>query len=192
MSFLADATENNDARPLSQSETPKESIPLYEETTTYVAPEENLATYETTAEYETTTTFSSPLHVQGEQQMEEDTKSGENFSQDMPSTTSTESMFSVDILKSTVGHSENNDFESEKSFSMDESMMDISKGMPLEETSGVSQGNELEDQGGMGVESGVTATILDSNKSEVELMAEFESNEEKYKNFPTSPASTRR
>ena len=192
MSFLADARENNEARPLSQPETPKESIPVYEETTTYVAPEENLATYETTAEYETTTTFSSPLHVQGEQQMEEDTKSGENFSQDMPSTTSTESMFSVDILKSTVGHSENNDFESEKSFSMDESMMDISKGMPLEETSGVSQGNELEDQGGMGVESGVTATILDSNKSEVELMAEFESNEEKYKNFPTSPASTRR
>ena len=192
MSFLADATENNDARPLSQPETPKESIPLYEETTTYVAPEENLATYETTAEYETTTTFSSPLHVQGEQQMEEDTKSGENFSQDMPSTTSTESMFSVDILKSTVGHSENNDFESEKSFSMDESMMDISKGMPLEETSGVSQGNEMEDQGGVGVVSGITTTSLDSNKSEVELMAEFESNEEKYKNFPTSPARTRR
>ena len=192
MSFLADATENNDARPLSQSETPKESIPVYEETTTYVAPEENLATYETTAEYETTTTFSSPLHVQGEQQMEEDTKSGENFSQDMPSTTSTESMFSVDILKSTVGHSENNDFESEKSFSMDESMMDISKGMPLEETSGVSQGNEMEDQGGVGVENRITTTSLDSNKSEAELMAEFETNEEKYKNFPTSPASTRR
>ena len=192
MSFLADATENNDARPLSQSETPKESIPLYEETTTYVAPEENLATYETTAEYETTTTFSSPLHVQGEQQMEEDTKSGENFSQDMPSTTSTESMFSVDILKSTVGHSENNDFESEKSFSMDESMMDISKGMPLEETSGVSQDNEMEDQGGVGVENRITTTSLDSNKSEAELMAEFETNEEKYKNFPTSPASTRR
>ena len=192
MSFLADATENNDARPLSQPETPKESIPVYEETTTYVAPEENLATYETTAEYETTTTFSSPLHVQGEQQMEEDTKSGENFSQEMPLTTSTESMFSVDILKSTVGHSENNDFESEKSFSMDESMMDISKGMPLEETSGVSQGNEMEDQGGVGVESGITTTSLDSNKSEVELMAEFETNEEKYKNFPTSPARTRR
>ena len=192
MSFLADATKNNDARPLSQSETPKESIPVYEETTTYVAPEENLATYETTAEYETTTTFSSPLHVQGEQQMEEDTKSGENFSQDMPSTTSTESMFSVDILKSTVGHSENNDFESEKSFSMDESMMDISKGMPLEETSGVSQGNEMEDQGGVGVENRITTTSLDSNKSEAELMAEFETNEEKYKNFPTSPASTRR
>ena len=192
MSFLADATENNDARPLSQPETPKESIPVYEETTSYVAPEENLATYETTAEYETTTTFSSPLHVQGEQQMEEDTKSGENFSQDMPSTTSTESMFSVDILKSTVGHSENNDFESEKSFSMDESMMDISKGMPLEETSGVSQGNEMEDQGGVGVENRITTTSLDSNKSEAELMAEFESNEEKYKNFPTSPASTRR
>ena len=192
MSFLADATENNDARSLSQPETPKESIPLYEETTTYVAPEENLATYETTAEYETTTTFSSPLHVQGEQQMEEDTKSGENFSQDMPSTTSTESMFSVDILKSKVGHSENNDFESEKSFSMDESMMDISKGMPLEETSGVSQGNEMEDQGGVRVENRITTTSLDSNKSEAELMAEFESNEEKYKNFPTSPASTRR
>ena len=190
MSFLAEATENNDARPLSQPETPKESIPLYEETTTYVAPEENLATYETTAEYETTTTFSSP--VQGEQQMEEDTKSGENFSQEMPLTTSTESMFSVDILKSTVGHSENNEFESEKSFSMDESMMDISKGMPLEETSGVSQGNKLEDQGGMGVENRITTTSLDSNKSEAELMAEFESNEEKYKNFPTSPASTRR
>ena len=157
-----------------------------------MAPEENLATYETTAEYETTTTFSSPLHVQGEQQMEEDTKSGENFSQDMLSTISTESMFSVDILKSTVGHSENNDFESEKSFSMDESMMDISKGMPLEETSGVSQGNELEDQGGVGVEKRITTTSLDSNKSEAELMAEFESNEEKYKNFPTSPASTRR
>ena len=190
MSFLADATENNDARPLSQPETPKESIPLYEETTTYVAPEENLATYETTAEYETTTTFSSPL--QGEQQMEEDTKSGENFSQEMPSTTTTETMFSVDILKSTVGHSENNDFESEKSFSMDESMMDISKGMPLEETSGVSQGNELEDQGGVGVEKRITTTSLDSNKGEAELLAEFESNEEKYKNFPTSPASTRR
>ena len=192
MSFLADATENNDARPLSQSETPKESIPLYEETTTYVAPEENLATYETTAEYETTTTFSSPLHVQGEQQMEEDTKSGENFSQEMPSTTTTETMFSVDILKSKVGLSENNEFESEKSFSMDESMMDISKGMPLEETSGVSQGNEMEDQGGVGVENRITTTSLDSNKSEAELMAEFESNEEKYKNFPTSPASTRR
>ena len=190
MSFLADATENNDARPLSQSETPKESIPVYEETTSNVAPEENLATYETTAEYETTTTFSSPL--QGEQQMEEDTKSGENFSQDMPSTTSTESMFSVDILKSTVGHSENNEFESEKSFSMDESMMDISKGMPLEETSGVSQGNEMEDQGGVGVENRITTTSLDSNKSEAELMAEFETNEEKHKNFPTSPASTRR
>ena len=33
---------------------------------------------------------------------------------------------------------------------------------------------------------------LEPKKGEAELMAEFDSNEAKYKNFPTSPASTRR
>ena len=79
---------------------------------------------------------------------------------------------------------------------MDESMMDISKGETFEEKPEFSQSvaTEAGDQGGEGGEATKVSDMkdLEPKKGEAELMAEFDSNEAKYKNFPTSPASTRR
>ena len=67
-----------------------------------------------------------------------------------------------------------------------ESMMDISKGGTLEEKP---KGVGAEDEKAQGAD---VMRDLEPKKGEAELMAEFNNNEAKYKNFPTSPASTRR
>ena len=69
------------------------------------------------------------------------------------------------------------DLEPKKS----ESMMDIEENPMATETG--DQRAEGEGLGGM--------NDMEPKKSETELMAEFDSNEAKYKNFPTSPASRR-
>ena len=178
-----------------------------------------MATYETTTEYqpttgyEPTTTYPSP--VQWERRMDEETRIGDDFEQESPPA-NTENVRTTDSVMSDEFKSkmeeERTETESAKSFSMDESMMDISKGETVEEKSEFSQSLAAEtgDQGAQGggttKEDGMSMAgetgsegakedgmgDLEPAKGEAELMAEFDSNEAKYKNFPTSPANTRR
>ena len=160
-----------------------------------------MATYETTTEYlpsttyEPTTTYRSP--VQWEKRMDEKPRIQNDFEQQTPAATTeniqpTDSVMS-DQFKSKM-EDERTETESAKSFSLDESMMDISKGETVEEKSEFSQSMaaaETGDQVGETTNEDVMSG-LEPPKGEAELMAEFNSDEAKYKNFPTSPANTRR
>ena len=128
--------------------------------------------------------------------MDEEPRIQNDFDQQTPAAT-TENIRPTDSVMSdqfkSIMEDERTETESAKSFSMDESMMDISKGETVEEKSEFSQsmGAELGDQGGETTkEDGMSG--LEPPKGEAELMAEFDSEEAKYKNFPTSPANTRR
>ena len=160
----------------------------YETTTEYQQP---TTTYEPITAYEPTTTYRSP--VQWEKRIESDFEQ-----EDRPAITEnvrpTDSIMS-DQFKSKM-EDERTETESAKPFSMDESMMDISKGETFEEQPELSQSMATE-TGDQGTEGGETPKEdgmkdLEPRKGEAELMAEFDSNEAKYKNFPTSPAITRR
>ena len=131
--------------------------------------------------------------------MDEEKRIGNDFQQESsPATTEngrpTDSFMS-DQFKSKM-EDERTQTESAKPFSMDESMMDISKGETFEEKPELSQSIATE-SGDHGPEGGETPKEdgmkdLEPKKSEAELMAEFDSDEAKYNNFPTSPATTRR
>merc|ERR1719430_2422976 len=194
-------TEGNFGKPSTPGWIPRESSPAYEETTEYRPnPDQYMATHETTTEYqpitgyEPTTTYRSP--VQWERRMDEETRIGDDFEQESPPA-NTENVRPTDNVMSDEFKSkmeeERTETESAKSFSMDESMMDISKGETVEEKSEFSQSTAAEtgDQGRETTKEDVMSG-LEPPKGEAELMAEFDSEEAKYKNFPTSPANTRR
>jgi len=162
----------------------------------------------------------------------EEEKSVGNYEQKPPSSSNenaqpTDSGMSDD-LKKEDGATET---EPAKPFSMDESMMDISKGETFDENPKPSESTAMEtgaegaagaegeglgdmkdlepkkSESMMDIEENPMATEtgdqkaegeglggmndMEPKKSETELMAEFDSNEGKYKNFPTTPASRR-
>ena len=199
--LFAGTTEGTFAKSITPGWIPRESSPAYEKTTEYQpAPEQYMATYETTTEYqpsttyEPTTTYRSP--VQWEKRMDEEPRIQNDFDQQTPAAT-TENIRPTDSVMSdqfkSIMEDERTETESAKSFSMDESMMDISKGETVEEKSEFSQSMAAEtgDQVGETTKEDVMSG-LEPPKGEAELMAEFDSEEAKYKNFPTSPANTRR
>ena len=126
--------------------------------------------------------------------MDEEKRIGNDYEQE-PLPATPENVQPTDSIMSDQFKTEMEDgrTETESAKPMDESMMDISKGETVEEKSEFSQsmGAELGDQGGETTkEDGMSG--LEPPKGEAELMAEFDSEEAKYKNFPTSPANTRR
>ena len=147
--------------------------------------------------------------------MDGERRIGDEFEQEMPPAAN-ENVRPTDRVTSDEFKSkmeeERTETESGKSFSLDESMMDISKGENVEEKHEFSQSMAAETgdqmaQGGettkedgmnMAVETGSEGAKedgignLEPAKGDAELMAEFDSDEAKYKNFPTSPANTRR
>merc|ERR1719376_164300 len=149
-------TEGSFAKSSTPGWIPRESSPAYEKTTEYQpAPEQHMGTYETTTAYQPTTTYRSP--VQWEKRMDEDTRIGNDFEQQMPPATTenirpTDSVM-FDQFKSKM-EVERTETESAKSFSMDESMMDISKGETVEEKPEFSPSMSAEtgDQGREGIE----------------------------------------